>query len=52
MNNSKRRYALLSVSDKAGLLAFARRLVSCNFTLIATGGTAKELVARVHQKTD
>lgn len=32
--------ALLSVSDKTGLLPFARHLVAHHFTLIASGGTA------------
>ncbi|MDB4887060.1 MAG: purH [Gemmatimonadetes bacterium] len=35
--------ALLSVSDKAGLLDFARGLVSAGWELISTGGTARAL---------
>ncbi|XP_020377621.1 bifunctional purine biosynthesis protein PURH [Rhincodon typus] len=35
--------ALLSVSDKTGLLDFARRLVSLGLSLVASGGTAKAL---------
>ncbi|KAL7846181.1 hypothetical protein AOLI_G00243730 [Acnodon oligacanthus] len=35
--------ALLSVSDKSGLLDFARRLVSVGLQLVASGGTAKAL---------
>jgi phosphoribosylaminoimidazolecarboxamide formyltransferase/IMP cyclohydrolase len=35
--------ALLSVSDKTGLVDFARGLVSLNWTLLSTGGTAKAL---------
>jgi len=36
--------ALLSVSDKTDLVAFARRLLSCGCqTIISTGGTAKAL---------
>ncbi|MCI4393544.1 hypothetical protein PGIGA_G00158530 [Pangasianodon gigas] len=35
--------ALLSVSDKAGLLDFAKRLVSVGLSLVASGGTAKAL---------
>ncbi|HTQ35042.1 MAG TPA: bifunctional phosphoribosylaminoimidazolecarboxamide formyltransferase/IMP cyclohydrolase [Stellaceae bacterium] len=37
------RRALLSVSDKAGLVPFARTLVRHGFTLVSTGGTAKVL---------
>ncbi|WP_421693022.1 bifunctional phosphoribosylaminoimidazolecarboxamide formyltransferase/IMP cyclohydrolase [Aestuariivirga sp.] len=37
------RRALLSVSDKNGLLPFATRLVSLGIELISTGGTAKSL---------
>jgi phosphoribosylaminoimidazolecarboxamide formyltransferase/IMP cyclohydrolase len=35
--------ALLSVSDKSGLVAFARGLAERGFELISTGGTAKAL---------
>ncbi|XP_024151733.1 bifunctional purine biosynthesis protein PURH [Oryzias melastigma] len=35
--------ALLSVSDKAGLVDFSRRLVSVGLSLVASGGTAKVL---------
>ena len=35
--------ALLSVSDKAGLVDFARELITRHWTLISTGGTAKAL---------
>jgi phosphoribosylaminoimidazolecarboxamide formyltransferase / IMP cyclohydrolase len=37
------RRALISVSDKAGLVPFARGLVKHGYTLISTGGTAKAL---------
>ena len=37
------RRALLSVSDKTGLIAFATRLVSVGIELISTGGTATGL---------
>lgn len=33
--------ALLSVSDKTGLIDFAKKLSSLGFTLVASGGTAK-----------
>ncbi|XP_052403103.1 bifunctional purine biosynthesis protein PURH [Carassius gibelio] len=35
--------ALLSVSDKTGLVEFARRLVSVGLSLVASGGTSKTL---------
>ena len=35
--------ALLSVSDKSGLVAFARELVARGFELVSTGGTARTL---------
>ena len=35
--------ALLSVSDKTGLIEFAKQLVDMGFRLIASGGTAKYL---------
>ena len=35
--------ALLSVSDKSGLIDFARALVTANVELISTGGTAKAI---------
>ena len=37
------RRALLSVSDKTGLIPFATKLVSLGIELISTGGTAKAL---------
>lgn len=37
------RRALLSVSDKTGLVPFARRLVEASVALISTGGTARAL---------
>src|SRR3954469_18495988 len=37
--------ALLSVSDKTGLLDFARGLAKLGWTLLSTGGTAKALRA-------
>jgi phosphoribosylaminoimidazolecarboxamide formyltransferase / IMP cyclohydrolase len=39
------RRALLSVSDKAGLLPFARELDRLGFELVSTGGTARALRA-------
>jgi len=37
------RRALLSVSDKTGIVEFARSLFTCGFQLLSTGGTAKAL---------
>src|SRR5215471_6519581 len=37
--------ALLSVSDKRGIVDLGRGLVSRGFTLVSTGGTARALVA-------
>ena len=35
--------ALLSVSDKTGLVEFAQRLVATGYALVSTGGTATAL---------
>lgn len=35
--------ALLSVSDKTGLIELGKQLASIGFTLVASGGTAKSL---------
>ncbi len=37
------KFALLSVSDKTGLVDFARRLLDLGYTLLSTGGTKKML---------
>jgi phosphoribosylaminoimidazolecarboxamide formyltransferase/IMP cyclohydrolase len=37
--------ALLSVSDKSGLVPFARRLAEAGWELVSTGGTARALAA-------
>ena len=37
------RRALLSVSDKAGIVDFARGLHAQGYALLSTGGTAKAL---------
>jgi len=39
------RRALLSVSDKTGLAAFARRLADRGFELVSTGGTSRALAS-------
>ncbi|MGE3871584.1 MAG: bifunctional phosphoribosylaminoimidazolecarboxamide formyltransferase/IMP cyclohydrolase [Parvibaculaceae bacterium] len=46
------RRALLSVSDKAGLVDFARALVGRGIELVSTGGTAKALKAEGLAVTD
>jgi phosphoribosylaminoimidazolecarboxamide formyltransferase / IMP cyclohydrolase len=46
------RRALLSVSDKAGLLELADALVKFDVELVSTGGTAKALVAAGHAVRD
>ncbi len=45
MNRTKVRRALLSVSDKTGLLDFAAKLVGAGIELVASGGTADTLRA-------
>src|SRR3989339_871573 len=39
----EKKYALLSVSDKKGLVPFAKELKALGFNLISSGGTAKHL---------
>src|SRR6478752_5056187 len=41
--NRKIQRALLSVTDKTGLVEFARKLAALNIELVSTGGTAKLL---------
>ena len=43
MENKQVKRALLSVTDKTGLVDFARQLVGMNVELISTGGTARTL---------
>ena len=38
-----RKQALISVSDKTGVVDFARELAACGFHILSTGGTAKLL---------
>jgi phosphoribosylaminoimidazolecarboxamide formyltransferase/IMP cyclohydrolase len=40
------RYALISVSEKAGVADFARSLARLGFTILSTGGTARALAER------
>ncbi|MDX2481011.1 MAG: bifunctional phosphoribosylaminoimidazolecarboxamide formyltransferase/IMP cyclohydrolase, partial [Desulfuromusa sp.] len=41
--SSTKKYALISVSDKTGLVDFARQLLDLGFSLLSTGGTRKLL---------
>lgn len=43
MNNIKIQRALISVSDKTGLIPFAQKLASLGVTIISTGGTARQI---------
>ncbi len=43
------RRALLSVSDKHGIVEFAQGLAELGVELVSTGGTARELAARGHR---
>jgi len=43
MSRKKIKRALISVSDKAGLIDFARRLAAYSVELVSTGGTAESL---------
>ena len=54
MKTSKRmiKRALISVSDKAGLLDLARSLVELNVEIVSTGGTAKFLASNDIPVTD
>ena len=51
-------YALLSVSNKEGIVDFARSLVGCGYTIISSGGTHKVIseadipVMKVSEYTD
>ncbi len=38
-----KKYALLSVSDKTGIVPFAKAIVKAGYEIISTGGTAKQL---------
>ena len=39
--------ALVSVSDKTGLVEFVQGLVDCGYEIISTGGTKKALDGRL-----
>ncbi len=42
-SGARRRHALISVSDKTGVIAFARRLAAAGLSILSTGGTARAL---------
>lgn len=42
-NNKIAKYALLSVSDKTGIVGFAKKIHDLGYEIISTGGTAKTL---------
>src|SRR5687768_5665235 len=46
-NSTTKRFALLSVTNKSGLVELAQALINHQFSLLSTGGTAKFL--RQHQ---
>ncbi|MEK7570932.1 MAG: bifunctional phosphoribosylaminoimidazolecarboxamide formyltransferase/IMP cyclohydrolase [Patescibacteria group bacterium] len=41
-----KKFALISVSDKTGIITFAKALVDLGYTIISTGGTAKTLAQK------
>ena len=43
MNNNQH-YALLSVSDKTGIIEFAKELIKLNYKILATGNTYNKLI--------
>jgi phosphoribosylaminoimidazolecarboxamide formyltransferase/IMP cyclohydrolase len=43
MTQNTELYALISVSDKTGVVDFARQLIKLDYTLLSTGGTKKML---------
>src|SRR3989344_3271265 len=50
--NLKPRMALLSVYNKEGIADFANELVNLGFKILASGGTAKELLSAGVEVTD
>jgi phosphoribosylaminoimidazolecarboxamide formyltransferase / IMP cyclohydrolase len=51
-NRAQRPLALISVTDKSGLIDFVKSLVSLNFEILSTGGTAKHLTDMGIKVTD
>lgn len=50
--NHTKKYALLSVSDKTGIVDFAKGLLELGYTLLSTGGTASLLKQQAIAVTD
>ena len=50
--SQKQKNALISVSDKAGIVEFTRKLVTLGFNIYASGGTAKKLLSADIPVTD
>lgn len=46
MKNEKKKFAILSVSDKKNIDKFARELIKNNYIILSTGGTAKFLTSK------
>ena len=45
MRDNHKKYALISVFDKTGIVEFAKTLISLGYNIISTGGTAKTLLS-------
>ncbi|MEO8186259.1 MAG: bifunctional phosphoribosylaminoimidazolecarboxamide formyltransferase/IMP cyclohydrolase, partial [Burkholderiaceae bacterium] len=52
MSSATRRWALLSVSDKTGVVELAQQLRALGFDILSTGGTAKLLAERGIEATE
>ncbi len=52
MTDTGKKIALLSASDRRGLVDFARLLVECDYEIASTGGTAAELRANGIEATE
>ena len=52
MSSARRRWALLSVSDKTGVVELAQQLRAVGFDILSTGGTAKLLGEQGVQATE
>ena len=52
MSSARRRWALLSVSDKTGVVELAQQLRALGFDILSTGGTAKLLGEQGVQATE
>ena len=52
MTDTGKKIALISASDRRGLVDFARLLVECDYEISSTGGTAAELRANGIEVTE